>query len=471
MTALTLIALLALPAGLGVVWIQVRRQTAELDALRRASADRDDAGDSDSAIDLMTRAQLFERALAPDNGREPETGGFGMIAIGPSDLAEMTDGLRHGAVVQIIDEIARRLDRNTRSSEWVAQTSDGHFVLVLGAPITPYGAIRAATRLTECLAAPIEVDGMPLTVGVFAGVALGEDPEQVLDDAEFALSRARQTRQTAPVLYDPEERARVEATFWRAQCLRSAVDREELHVAYQPLLSLETGRIDGVEALLRWHSPTLGAVSPADFIPIAEDTGTIVELGGWVLERACRDLHEIAGDDGHVKVSVNVSVHQLRHPGFLDIVKTALMATDLDPARLQVEVTESMFAVPAEVTPKLNALRELGVSIALDDVGTGYSSLGQLATLPIDVIKLDRTLLAQREEDGDAADRIFTSIAALGRSLGLEVVAEGVETEEQSAVARRAGCTHEQGFLRSRPVPVDEVAAFARARRAGDHVA
>lgn len=470
MTALSIAAWLILPAGLVFIWVQVRRQLAELEKLRRATAESPASAWPDVPIDLMSRSQLFERARAEGTGRTEATGPLAMIAIGPADLTEMSDGLRHGAIVQIIAEIARRLDRNTRSSEWIAQTTEGHFILVLGPPINAYGAVRAATRLAECLAAPIEVDGMPLQVDVFAGVAIGDDPEQVLDDAEFALSRARQTRQTAPQLYDPEERARVEATFWQAQCLRSAVDRDELHVAYQPLLSLETGELAGVEALLRWHSPTLGLVSPADFIPIAEDTGTIVELGGWVLERACRDLQDIAPGDTTVKTSVNVSVHQLRRDGFIDVVRTALMATGLDPARLQIEVTESMFANPVEVTPKLIELRELGVSIALDDVGTGYSSLGQLATLPIDVIKLDRTLLAQREEAGDAADRIFTSIAALGRSLGLEVVAEGVETEEQSAVARRAGCTHEQGFLRSRPVPVAEVAAFARALRTGGPV-
>lgn len=460
MTAPLAIVFAALIVALGIVWMIVRRLDRELTAMiaLAAASDTEPIG-SASRDDLVSQAH----ARYGDNARRP-SGMIAVVALEIADLASIRSSLGHPAAEMVVDEVHRRLRTTTREREELACIGDDRFLLMLNPPMTPYGALRAATRLSETTAQPLTVDDVTLQVQIHAGTAVGPASKAtaVFDNAEFALGRARQLGQTTPVLYDETEREQAEVAFRRAQGLRTAIDHDELEVFYQPIVDLASGRLTGVEALLRWNSRTLGPVSPADFIPIAEDTGMIVEIGSWVLEQACHDAQAMTDDNGPPTVAVNVSVQQLRHQGFIDIVRTALIASGMTPSRLTLEVTESTFANPVEVTATLEQLRELGVRIALDDVGTGYSSLAQLATLPIDVMKLDRSLLAGGIDSADPAARVFTSVAALGRSLGLDVVAEGVETEEQSTFAHRAGCTHEQGFLRSRPVPLAEAVTFAQ---------
>ncbi len=459
MTAPLAAAFAILVLALVVIWSIVRRLGRELATV---TAGGRPAEITDRPGGVATRDGLVSLAMARHAARPHED--IGVVAFEIADLAGIKNSLGPAVAEQVVAEIARRLEKNSRATEDLARSTEDRFVLMLAPPVDPYGAVRAASRLSETATRPFAVADVTLQIQVHAGVAVGPVNEAglVLDNAEFALNRARQTGQTTPVLYDETERENAEITFRRAQALRTAVEHDELTVAYQPILELGTGAIAGFEALLRWESPTLGPVSPADFIPIAEDTGAIIEIGSWVLERACLDLHRLSATSHRGFVTVNVSVHQLRHQGFVEIVGTALMASELDPSRLTLEVTESTFANPIEVASTLEVLRQLGVRVALDDVGTGYSSLAQLATLPIDVMKLDRTLLRDQTEPDDPASRVFTSLAALGRSLGMDVVAEGVETEEQSTFALVAGCTHEQGFLRSRPVPLADAVAFAR---------
>ena len=460
MTTPLALAFAALIVALGIVWKIVRRLDAELTAMiAQAEANDGPVHGSVGRDELVDQA----RTRYADAANRPN-GMIAVVALEIADLASIRSSLGHIAADHVVAEVLQRLRATTRDREELACVGDDRFLLMLNPPMTPYGALRAASRLSETMAHPLTVDDVALQVQIHAGTAVGpaSEADAVFDNAEFALGRARQLGQTTPVLYDETEREQAEVAFRRAQGLRTAIEHDEMHVAYQPIPDLETGRLSGAEALLRWDSRALGPVSPADFIPIAETTGAIVEIGGWVLEQACHDVQTMAADCGQPTVAVNVSVQQLRHQGFVDIVRTALIASGLEPGRLTLEVTESIFANPVEVTAALDRLRDLGVRVALDDVGTGYSSLAQLATLPIDVMKLDRSLLSGGIGSGEATARVFTSVAALGRSLGLDVVAEGVETEAQSTFAQRAGCTHEQGFLRSRPVPIAEAVAFAQ---------
>jgi EAL domain-containing protein (putative c-di-GMP-specific phosphodiesterase class I) len=266
-------------------------------------------------------------------------------------------------------------------------------------------------------------------------------------------------------IFDQVIRDRVVQRQATEAALRHAVDAGELVVHFQPELSVDTTEIVGVEALVRWERPGIGMVSPAEFIPIAEETGLIVPLGSWVLREACRQAREF--DDGRLIVRVNVSARQLTEPSLCDVVTTALAESGLPAERLCLEVTESVVMEDAERSiAALDALRELGISIALDDFGTGYSSLSYLRRLPIDGLKIDRSFvrgLGHEAED----ESIVASVIELARSLGVEVTAEGVETTEQHERLREGGCDTMQGFLFARPQPAADVAALMRDMRAG----
>jgi len=388
---------------------------------------------------------------------------IGIIAFDVGDFGALNASLGRAAGDLVLKTLAGRLQGRVRTSELLARTSGARFVVALESPVTAYGARRAAGRLLEGMREPLEIDGDAVTIDPHAGIAVGprSEGELLIEDAQAALMKARQDGAHHPILFSDALRNDTARSFHQAQQLKTAVSAGELYLAYQPIHRTEDGALTGVEALLRWDSRTFGPVSPVDFIPIAEDTGAIIEIGAWVLQKACEDLHYIADGRDDLVVSVNVSPHQLRKSGFPDLVESVLASCDVRPSELQLEITESALARPEEVEPHLRMLRDLGVRIALDDVGTGYSSLSQIAALPVDAIKLDRSLISRLGTDeSSGAERVFTSLAALGQSLGLDVIAEGVETAEQARIARNAGCSHEQGFLYSRPVKLREAVEY-----------
>jgi EAL domain-containing protein (putative c-di-GMP-specific phosphodiesterase class I) len=246
------------------------------------------------------------------------------------------------------------------------------------------------------------------------------------------------------------------------QALRGAVERGELSLAYQPVMSLPSARPVGVEALLRWHSPTLGQVSPAEFIPLAEEAGIIARLDRWVLDEACRQLSRWLAEGHDLWVSVNISVQELHLPEYVDQVVDALREHAIPPEKLVLEVTEHAVAIDLdELVNRLRALRETGVRIALDDFGAGYSSLGQLRRLPADILKIDQTLVAQPAPGPTrSAAPLVDVVVRLGHRLGLEVIAEGVAEVEQRAVVEAAGCRYGQGYLFCRALPAEHVEAL-----------
>ncbi len=436
-----------------------RRLRQQLD---RTVTERLDAVEIDGLTELPDRTGA-ERSIHQAYGRAQRHGGdIGVVAIDLAGLGALNESLGRTAGDDVLREIAARLRGAARVGEILGRIGGDSFALVLEAPTSGFGGVRAATRLLRVIAEPVVLDGDMISVRAHAGVAVASRPDDLLDEAEIALSRAMTVGSAVPLVFEPSMRGETTARFRVEQQLADAVSRGEFTLAYQPVHRTGSLSLVGFEALARWTNPVLGPVPPGLFIPIAESNGRIVDVGAWVLRRACDDLAALLASTGHqdLVVSVNVSVHQLAFGGFAEVVGSALETSAIPPANLQLEITESMLAEPEQIGPELASLRRLGVRLALDDVGTGYSSLAQIASLPIDAVKIDRSLVVAADDDGGIA-KVLGSIADLGRSLDLDVIAEGVETTGQLTVAVRSGCTFVQGYLLARPMPFRELESYA----------
>jgi predicted signal transduction protein with EAL and GGDEF domain len=303
--------------------------------------------------------------------------------------------------------------------------------------------------------------GHQVLVGTSIGIALvptdGEDPDQILKNADMALYRAKADGRARFRFFTPDMDARAQARRTLEIDLRQALVAGEFELFYQPLVNLKTGLITGFEALMRWFHPRRGMVAPADFIPVAEEIGLLVPLGEWALRRACFDA---VGWPGEMKVAVNVSVTQFASPTLVEDVASALAASGLEPRRLELEITETVMLDETDTTIViLHRLRDLGVGIAMDDFGTGYSSLSYLRRFPFSKVKIDQSFVAGLGKGGDC-DAIVASVIDLCATLGMIALAEGVETEDQLQRLRAGNCDEAQGYLFSRPRPADEVAAL-----------
>jgi predicted signal transduction protein with EAL and GGDEF domain len=327
-----------------------------------------------------------------------------------------------------------------------------------------HGAAEAsalAQRIIAALGEPYQVEGQPVVVGVSVGICLVTEPgalvDQILKDADIALYKAKAEGRGTYRFFEPlmardiQEREELKAD------LRSALGRNEFSLCYQPLVDMVTSRINGFEALLRWRHPVRGNVSPADFIPLAEASGGINDIGRWVLTQACRDAVTWPSD---ITVAVNLSPVQFRSESLVGDVAAALAGSGLCASRLQLEITESVLLQDSEANlAVLHALREVGAKIAMDDFGTGYSSLSYLRSFPFDKIKIDRAFVADLP-DGAESQAIVSAVVGLGHSLDMTTTAEGVETCEQYEALRELGCREGQGYLYSPPVPAGEVGAI-----------
>jgi predicted signal transduction protein with EAL and GGDEF domain len=368
--------------------------------------------------------------------------------------------------------VAARLSGATRSRDTVARLGGDEFAVLLE-DVDADGDVRAAAeRITGAMAPPLLLDGREVRVGTSVGIArgaAGAGADELLRNADVALYRAKAAGKGTHALFSPEMHEAIMERLELETELRHALDRREFAVAYQPIVELRSGEVTGAEALVRWHHPRLGLVNPGAFVRLAEETGMIVPLGRWILAEACRQAvrwSALAGagrGGAPVEVAVNVSGRQLTHPEFLGDVAAALGESGLPPAALVLEMTESVLIDDSEATlGPLRALKALGVRLAVDDFGTGYSSLAYLHRFPIDVIKLDKAFVAGIARGGrDAA--LARAVLSLGDALGLQTVAEGVETAEQRAHLRELGCRLAQGYLFARPTDAAGLdAAFAR---------
>jgi diguanylate cyclase (GGDEF)-like protein len=373
----------------------------------------------------------------------------------------VNDTLGHPVGDRLLVHVAERLRAAVRADDVIARLGGDEFAIVQVGTRQPSGATGLARRLIERITEPFDVSGHVIHTGTSVGIAIapfdGASADELLKNADMALYSAKGDGRGALRFFEPEMDRSVRARRDLELDLRRAISSEELDLYYQPLVDLSTDQISGFEALIRWHHPERGMVSPDEFIPLAEETGLIVEIGRWVLQRACRDA---AGWPQPVRVAVNVSPAQFKSHSLVRDVLFALSESGLSPHRLDIEITETAMLTDTDyVLTVLHDLKDRGVRISMDDFGTGYSSLSYLRRFPFDKIKIDRSFIRDVELGGEGT-AIVRAVSGLGQTMGITTTAEGVETAEQLEAVRSEGCGEIQGYLISRPQPAHEVAGL-----------
>jgi diguanylate cyclase (GGDEF)-like protein len=364
----------------------------------------------------------------------------------------VNDTLGHPIGDELLRRVADRMRSCVRKTDMVARLGGDEFVVIQTPIQQPADTTSLATRLIEKVGAPYDLDGHQVIVGTSIGITLapadGTDPDRLMKNADLALYRCKAEGRGTYHFFEPNMDARMQDRRALELDLRKALVNDEFTLNYQPIINLKTGKISACEALIRWRHPERGIVPPMDFIPIAEETGLIVSIGDWVLQRACADAVEWPGD---FAVAVNVSPAQFKRGKFVRTVADALEKTGLPACRLELEITE-LVLIQKNNSARLvlHQLKELGVSIAMDDFGTGYSSLGYLRSFPFDKIKIDRSFISDVPENADSL-AILRAVVSLGRSLGIVTIAEGVETRNQLEVLLTEGCMEAQGYFFSKP--------------------
>jgi diguanylate cyclase (GGDEF)-like protein len=370
---------------------------------------------------------------------------------------EINDTLGHAAGDRLLRMVAERLRNLLGDGTLVARLGGDEFAILHSVESAGHVA-TLSQRIIDALIAPYDLEGHQANIGASIGISLaprdGLDPEVLLRCADLALYRAKAQGRGGFAFFESEMTASAQHRRVLELELREALVLGQFEVYYQPQINLNTGRVSGAEALIRWRHPERGIVGPSEFISIAEEVGLIVPIGEWIMRQACRDA---AVWRKGTRVAVNMSAVQFRNDHLAEMVVSALSASGLPPARLELEITESVLLEETEVTLRtLHQLRGLGVRVSLDDFGTGYSSLSYLRSFPFDKIKIDRSFVQEVAASGNGA-AIVRAIASLGASLGMETTAEGVETQEQLELIRREGCTEAQGFYFSAPRPAEEL--------------
>jgi len=376
----------------------------------------------------------------------------------------VNDSLGHSAGDMLLRACADRLRDSVRESDTVARFGGDEFVVILEGLNSAADVVPPLTKILARFNAPFEINGRELTTTASIGVSMypddGQDVETLLMHADAAMYRAKEKGAGTYEFHSAQGSSQGQQRLLLESGLHRALEREELFLVYQPKLELATGCVTGVEALMRWQHPTLGLVSPVQFIPIAEDTGLIESMGQWALEVACRDALRWKSEGHPVQVSVNLSSRQLNRPRLVEEVAQILAQSGLDPAMLELEITESgVMRNPTRAAAQLRELRDLGVSLAIDDFGTGYSSLSYLQRFPLGTLKIDRSFIKDLPGDEDAA-ALTAGIIGLAQRLRMKVVAEGVETLEQLGFLRTNRCDQIQGYYLSKPITAGEMSRF-----------
>ncbi|WP_238298498.1 putative bifunctional diguanylate cyclase/phosphodiesterase, partial [Methylobacterium soli] len=390
------------------------------------------------------------------------SGAATMLCLDLDRFKAVNDTLGHPAGDVLLQTVAERLRQVVRETDLVARIGGDEFVILLAdpGPVAERSARAIAERITEAVGRPLRLDGHTAQIGVSIGIASGpqdgKDAGTLFGHADIALYRAKAAGRNTHCFYEAGMSARLASRNRLELDLREAVSAGQFLLHYQPALDLLHPAVSGCEALVRWMHPRQGLIGPGEFISLAEETGLIARLGGWILREACREASTWPGD---MRVAVNVSAVQFERPGLEHNVAAALAVSGLAPHRLELEITESVLMRDSEaVLACLHRLRTLGVRIALDDFGTGYSSLSYLRRFPFDKIKIDRSFIGEIDKPETAA--IVRAIVGLGSDLGARITAEGVETQDQLPFVRQKGCQEMQGYLLSRPLAAPELRRF-----------
>jgi diguanylate cyclase (GGDEF)-like protein len=401
---------------------------------------------------------------------------FAVLFLDLDGFKMINDSLGHLIGDQLLLGVASRLEKCLRSTDTVARLGEAFTVARLGGDEFTVllddlkdqnDANLAAERLMKALAPPFILGGKEVFTSVSIGIALNnsayELSEDMLRDADTAMYRAKSLGKARYEVFDADMRAKVMARLQLETDLRGALEREEFRNFYQPIVALDSGRIVGFEALLRWQHPTRGLLGPEEFIFVAEETGLIRELGWWNLQQACRQMSEWrAGSKDHrdLIISVNLSAKQFLQPNLVGDITKLLQEIRLSPGALKLEITEStVMADPAGAVEMLEQIKALGIHLAIDDFGTGYSSLSYLHRFPLDTLKIDRSFISEMQDDGEGME-IARTILPMAFNLQLDVVAEGVETIEQVAMLRKLHCKYGQGYYFSRPLSAEGTTAL-----------
>ena len=386
----------------------------------------------------------------------------GLLHIDLDHFENINESLGYAEADKLLAEVAARLQAAVRSNDVLARLGADEFAMLVDVVRNEEELADCAERLQGTLLEPFETAGAPVYLTASIGITWhpgeGNDVEVLLKNADTAMHAAKNAGRNQYAFFSSALNARAIECLAMKSALREAIEKDQLSLHYQPRVDLQTGKIQGVEALMRWQHPEMGFVSPARFIPIAEETGLIDSLGEWALREGCRQQKAWidAGIAPH-HMAINLSARQMSQAGLVDTVRSILEESGLPAGRLELEITESaLMDDPNAVVEKLKAFREMGVAVALDDFGTGYSSLSYLKRFPLDCMKIDQSFV--RGIPGDQDDLAITrTIIALARNMRLKTVVEGIETEEQLTFAKSEGCDEFQGYLFSKPLPAVQV--------------
>ena len=414
----------------------------------------------DALTDLPNRVLLRER-LEHELKRVKRGECLAVLCLDLDQFKSVNDALGHPIGDELLKLVAERLRGCTREPDTVARLGGDEFAIIMTQMTQPTDAAALSKRIRESVIKPYQIEGHQIVTDISIGVSVAPfdaiEAEPLLRNADMALYGAKADGRGTYRFFEPEMNTRMKVRRELEMDLRKALVGKEFELHYQPLVNLQTNAVNGFEALLRWNHPKRGLVPPADFIPVAEETGLIIPLGEWVLKAAC---YEAVGWPDHIKVAVNLSPAQLSNRNLLNVVKGALAETGMPPHRLQLEITETVLLQDTFATlATLHELRKLGIQVALDDFGTGYSSLSYLRSFPFDKIKIDRSFI-QDLSKGAEPRAIVQAVANLAKSLKMASTAEGVETHQQREMLQSIGCTEMQGYLFSRARPASEIRQY-----------
>lgn len=458
---------------------RVRERTAQLEAeiqeRQRVEAQLLRNASRDALTDLPNRVVFAERvAVSMARMRQQQIPGFAVFFLDCDRFKTINDSLGHLLGDCLLIEVARRLRKSLDETCVLSRFGGDEFTVLAESVRTSAAAISIAQQMQSALVEPFTIGDYELFVRASIGIALGSSlhhsPEHVLRDADTAMYRAKAAGGDRVQVFDLTMLDTARHRLRLENDLQRAIANREFVLHYQPILSLATGRVAELEALIRWNHPQLGWIGPTEFIPIAEDTGAIVAIGEWVLQQACQQLHdwqeELSPDAGAtLRVAVNVSAQQFARPELLDHVDRALTAANLAGEHLKVEMTETAVMENPEVANvTLDRIKERHTRLSIDDFGTGYSSLSYLHRFPVDALKIDRSFVSGMDDDAECRD-LVEIMMTVAQKLGVDVIAEGIETPAQLARLQHLGCQYGQGYYFSKPLPPQTVADFVEMRR------